>query len=269
MVSSMLEAVSATSVDRNSFTVSVLYDFSAAGPGTFTFHPVSSFQVIGLEDTNEATSDPVTINVGNTHPVSITVTEGVSKRELDIKKRWIADCPPGDRRLALLASSLDSKSLAIAAVRLLERNRTEHPDYGRYFGSNSIDQVYANFATIVNKVLDLPLRCAGDKNDCGSRGPVYASDDSLVYCENFFPPPDSATQTPYEGTPSLCEGSSPSIDHNRGALAFREFTHLLFRTSTYKRGCEESAGLSNDRKIQNADSYVVSTQATIYPEFMC
>ena len=255
MVSSMLEAVSATSVEQNPFTVSALYDFSATGPGTFTFDPVSSFQVVGLDDTDKATSDPVRINVKNAHPVSITVTDDVSKRELDLKKRWIADCPAVDHQLGLITSSLNSKELAQAAIWLLERNGTDNQDYISYFGTpDSFGLVYTNFANIVNNVLDLPLKCAGNNNNaCGSRGPVFVSDGSLVYCDNFF-------SDTYNPTSSLQKGDPLNITHNRGALAFRELTHLLLHTETYGYGCADSKGLSDPLKIQNADNYVVSTQ---------
>ena len=256
MVSLMLEAVSATSVEQNSFTVAALYDFSAAGPGVFAFDPVSSFQVIGLDDTNEAISYPVAINVGNTHPISVTVTDDVSKRELDLNKRLVADCPAGDRQSALRGSFTDIESLITSATTLLQKYGKNHEAYTRYFWiDSSLNGVFSNFATLAKDNWNSrTLRCAGANNACKSRGPVYVSGDSLVYCDSFF-------SGSYKPTPSLCDGNSPNINSNRGALAFREFTHLLLHTGTYGYGCSDSAGLSDPLKTQNSDNYVVSTQA--------
>ena len=87
-----LEAALATWGELNSFTVSVLYDFSATDPGTFTLNPVSTFQVIGVNDTDETVPDPVVINTEKAGPISITVTDHVSKRELGLEKRVAVDC---------------------------------------------------------------------------------------------------------------------------------------------------------------------------------
>ena len=71
-------------------TVSIAYDFSTTGPGTFTIDPVPRFRVAGLDGTAKT-------HVADTRSVSVTITDGASKRELEFEKRPIVICKDGKK----------------------------------------------------------------------------------------------------------------------------------------------------------------------------
>ena len=90
--------------------MSTAYDFSTSGPGTFTFDSISRFQVAGLNGTVEPT-------IADTHSVTVTITDNVPERKLDlrninvefpIKPDWAAILEEGVKEARALALVADS-----------------------------------------------------------------------------------------------------------------------------------------------------------------
>ena len=236
-----------TRVEANSFTVSAVYDFSAAGLGTFTFDPVPRFQVVGLDDT---------IKADIAHSVSITVTGDVSRRELNLEKRVIVQCDDDQKRGVMFGNYAFVQWLARVAISYIDEHGPGSSAYRRYFGTNTVtvQRVIDNFNAIATGQ-SVSLTCSS-ASDCGSREPVFIVDKTMGFCDEFFGPSFSPIG-------AFC--SNPAdIQSNRAGLPFLKIARRLPSIRSVGRNCDDSAmRTNNDEKISIAHSYAVSTQTPL------
>ena len=100
-----------------------MYDFSAAGSGTFTFDPVSKFQVITANNT---------IETSTARSISITVID-VSKRELDLEKRYKVNYDdPRKNKAILMDGYMEARLMANLAITAIDRLGPGHSLYEQY-----------------------------------------------------------------------------------------------------------------------------------------
>ena len=254
MVSFGPESAFVTSVERNCLTVSALHDFSGSGTGAFSFDPVSRFQVIGVDDSVETTSDATPIDIANAGSVSISITGGLSKRRVTI-----SCSSPRDGEVE--ASIEEARALASHAVEYIKKNGADTL-YKAYFGDNPTRDVITNFGFIIGMRSHnfKEAYCVCDPIIVTSVNPdVYntAGTGCINFCEPFF---DQKSLT------ALCKKEvSPTAKNLRGGSTLR----MLARTyapgvAGEHRTCEQSRGLSDFDKITNNDNYEASTQTLHY-----
>ena len=225
-----------------------LYDFSASGPGTFTFDPVSTFQVIGLDDNFETASDA--------RPVSITITD-VSKRGLNLEKRHQVSCRDDNKRTFISDSAGEAVAMATRAISYMHIHGSGDQLYKDYFGRNVILDVMVNFNKIVNEeAFPGIMSCSDPSHSCTGNSVTYTQQSGdhmdIFFCDPFYGLVSSG---------SLCTGTSAESRSHRGGQTLRALAYaLLPNTGKQVDGCSESRGLTDDKKINNLDTYMVSTQ---------
>ena len=250
-----------TPAKANSLAVFSSYNFSASGPGTFIFDPVSTFQVIGLNDSCETTFGATRINATNAGSVSITVTD-VSKREIKLEKRRKVECGTSTKSSFISDSVKEATHMATQAVAYIKAHGDGDSLYMSYFRHNSISDVIANFNKIVNEdALPGTMSCSDPDNACSSDNPAYkqpAGDHfNIYYCDQFYQ---------LDHTDSLCTNPNVSDLKIRGSRALSVLAYAL--SSNMRKlveGCDDDTmSLSADDMIRNPDNYMVSTQILRY-----
>ena len=217
-----------------------MYDFLAAGPGTFTFEPVPRFQVVGPNDITIIEAD-----TANTRSVSITVTNGVSKRELSLGKRKKVACS-NPRHAKYISDALDeARSLIREAAKYIVDKGPQTDLYKAYFGSHDIFEVHHVYNAIAEPRGPMPMGCA-DSSDSRCKDHIGLwSSDAINWCWPFF-----EFTKPLD---MICDESKPT----RGGPVITLAALGLGLTTELETGCEESKGLSDDRKIKNGANFGV------------
>ena len=233
-----------TSAELRSSVVSALYDFSASGPGAFTFDPVSKFKVIGADGITHT-------EIAKAHPVSITITDGVSKPE----KRQQVDCADFKHSSAISGSAAGARALASAALSYLKSHGDDDKLYKSYFGSNAIENITSNFLTIVDEgTAPGALSCSDPFNICRDTPSVaYNSGQDIYYCNSFY------SQLPLS---SLCTGETTVSARNiRGGTTLRQLAgSLIFGMQSPGLSCSDSQQIPVREQIRTDDNYEVSAQ---------
>ena len=228
--------------------MSTLYDLSANGPGTFTFDPVSTFQVMGPDHT-------VKTDVANVYPISVSITDDVSKRELNFEKRQEIVCPEDRSKLTLMLQGwLDSSFLAATAVSYLNSKSKESAEtFKIFFGDSDRDKVIANFRRIQNSAA-IPgnMLCSDPSNKCSTiTAPAYVTGNDVHLCNKYFS---------QRSLDSLCQENIVNARNILGGTALSQAAEVLGIGGSQTVGCGDSdRNLRDDQKIQNADNYQVST----------
>ena len=227
-----------------------MYDFAAAGPGTFTFDPVSTFQVIGLDDIVEAISGT---NAGS---VSITVTDDVSKRELYVEKRAHVSCPNSAQASFISTSYSEGKKMASLAVSYIRSRGALDPLYTGYFGTNPTSSVISKLSAVANENSSTRiLGCSDPARACTPGVIAYTviATTNIYYCSIFYNQVAPGT---------LCRGNPVANRNIRGGTTLHELTHAVAGTVDVTYGCSADRALSNPNKLKNADSYNVRIQTS-------
>ena len=253
-----------TLIEPNCFTVSALYDFSAAGPGTFTFEPTSGLRAIGFNDTVRATN-AVHLNIADARSVTITVTDDVSKRSLHLDKRRLINCPDRDQTAFILSSQLERIMLAYNAISYVNGMGSHTYDFTKvylaYFANIEPKLVVAAFNEVANadlssRTLSCPDRCPGSlvANTDVQTGDIY-------FCPPFFNQVDST---------KLCNNEAKVDDNNiRGVTAIRQMFRAIGGKNDYAVGCSKSRNLhKNAERLGNIDSYGVSPKTPLSPHVL-
>lgn len=230
-----------------------MYDFSATGPGTFTFDPVPTFQVSGLNDVVETISDTVRLNITNTGSVSITVTDDVSKRSLNLEKRAEVVCSNSTQASFISVSYTEGKYLAALSSSYITTRGANDSVYKAYYGTNPISSVISKFDAVANENSTSRLLSCTDPNTCATGIIAYTdlSTTNIYYCDIFYN---------YLPSDSLCNNGSTVNDRKvRGSIALHELTHAVADTTDVTYGCPSNQALTDSYKVINADSYNVST----------
>ena len=251
-----LEAAFVTSVERNCLTVSALYDFSASGLGTFTFDSVSRFQVIGVNDGVETTSDATPVDIANVRSVSVSITD-------DLSKRGIANGCRQMEYFYVQDSIKEARDMARLAIAYIVENQDRDGFYKTYFGTNPTSDVICNFASIVkadthtvNTVCLDPICDAGDRNPRDAINP--AGSDDIHFCIPFFS---------QDHLPSLCKkDTAPTARKIRGGTVLRMLARAFVPGVVGEgRTCDGARELTDHGKITNNLNYEASTQTPHCP----
>ena len=245
-----------TSVETSLLTVSALYDFSGSGLGTFTFDPVSRFEVIGLNDTVDTTSGAIPIVVADAHPVSITITNDASKRELKLEKRELIriGCDATSVRYPFVRDSvIEAQSMAGTARTYIENNHSDQL-FKDYFGTNSEQTVMDRFTLIFRADRGYPqmtLHCEADEKSCGGRI-AYYNDAGGHYCNAFW------DQKGVKGIKDFCKDSSDYV--YRGGTTLRMLAAIFNGADDHypRLACDKAITFDNHQKIITARNYEVS-----------
>ena len=232
--------------------MSTAYDFSTTGPGTFTIDPVPWFQVVGIDGTAKT-------HVADTRSVSITVTDGVSKREVDLEKRTIVICKDDAQNTFLVDSLLEAWDLSYSASAHLMLWGDTSPIFKEYFGLHD-GTVRRNFDTIYEeRLLSVVLVCGGSSDRCSDGIAGYSDDNQTFYfCPLFFAANYPAGQ--------LCKGANVDEKGVRGGIVISQLAYALLGAQEFKGGCSDSRDLPDDEKLINAANYeVILVPFVVYP----
>ena len=246
--------MSATSVEPNSLTVSALYDFSASGPGTFTFNPISSFQVTGRNSTFKAISGTARTNIANagSGSVFITITHDVSKRELNLRKRARLNCSDPEKASFISDSVREGVFMAMNASMYIRTRGADDPLYKAYFGSNLAPRVISTLENAGGEnSTSRIMGCSDPIGACDGKLAAYTviSSTDIYYCDLFWDerPPDS-----------LCNGNAANVVNAlnlRGGTTLHELTHAVANTEDLAYECPDVRKLSDSDKLRNAANY--------------
>ena len=214
-----------------------MYDFFAAGSGTFTFHPVSKFQVIGTNNTIEA-------NIARS--VSITVID-VSKRELDLEPKVPSFRCKGEHNKTLRAAYWEARVMANYAIINIERKGPDDSHYMKYFGKNNYVNVMANFVDIVSP--NNPHDFACDDYSCFDEPYHYFGTNGILFCQPFFSLLRSKT---------LCVLPARMPRETRGGAMLIAMSPPYLKKDD--KTCDEAKALLDPEKFTTAANYAVSAQ---------
>ena len=242
-----------TSVEQNGFTVSAVYDFSTAGPGTFILEPVSNFQVIEVDGTVETITDT---GVDSGRSVSITITDDVSKRELDLEKRVDSDCKDDYKKFAIAYGYAEAKFLASRAAAYISfYGGDQDQTYKDYFGTSPIQFVINNFNAVANDKMVGAMNCDSDPgNSCHGDRVLYTGNKvNIYYCPNYF-----GLRT----SDMLCKDKTLEADNIFGSFNLYALLMMHNIAGNVKDGdrCYKAKDLIASDKIKNGRNYAVSTQ---------
>ena len=224
--------------------MSTAYDFSTTGPGTFTIDPVPWFRVVGLDGITET-------HVANTRSISITVTDGVSKGELDLEKRTSVACEDASENKLLKIGLVESSTLIASALLHIQFYGHKNPAYKDYFGINTVESVVKNLEAILNdKSTSTILRCAGPSDHCPNGIASYSPDNkSLYFCPVFF--------TDSYSPDHLCHDYTVDEQVISGGLVITQLAFAILGAQEIKDGCPDSRNLPDGDKLKNAANYEV------------
>ena len=247
-------------VELNPFTVSSLYDFSATGPGTFTFDPVPSFQVV--DDTVGAASNTVSLDIANARSVAVTVTGDASKRSLHPDMPHQFKCNDLTQAGLIFISHLESEWLAANAIDYIKRLPAPNVLFRKYFGSSGSRVVISAFERVVNdNIGSRDLSCLDSQHKCSNIA-AYSSSDTIHYCPPFFCQVDAT---------KLCSKQTKIEANNiRGSTTISQVLQVLGLAGNSLVGCTNAGDPNADtnEKIHNGDSYGVSPHL-VFLELVC
>ena len=218
--------------------MSTLYDFSASGVGTFTFDPISTFQVKGPNQTLKT-------NIADVHPVSVSITGGVSKR---FEKRQGIDCKDVDKYGLMVVAAFEVPLLADEAISYLQSDpNSEH--FRTYFGNNDLKTVEDNFRKIASLQIPGTMHCS-QSSQC-SNTPAFIIDSDVYVCKAFF---DQRFLT------SLCSENIVNQSRTRAGTALSQVAQVIgVANRAPLSGCGAAEHLSKADKLRSADNYQVSS----------
>ena len=219
-----------------------MYDFSVIGPGTFTFDPVSMFQVIGPDGT-------VKTNIADAGSVSITVTDDVSGGKFGLGRHPKVRCADPKKASFLSDSIAESKLMASVASAYIRKHGVRDSVYRDHFGSNPPSLVMYNFDDIRSESLASGyLDCADPLNLCGNIVSYTDASGDIYFCPEFFD---------YLPPSSLCRGNDANNLNLRGGSITDEFAFAALGTGDLRNNCPESRKLFDFEKIRNGANYRV------------
>ena len=244
--------------------MSALYDFSGSGLGTFTFDPVSTFQVIGLNDAVETTPGATPIDIANAGSITITITDDASKRELELDKLVMVlpiECGDHSELVSINSSVTEARALASLASSYIRIMNDGDQPFKDYFGTNSKKDVMEEFDRIFNVDTfnahshpnQITLSCFYSSDACDRNKFAYADGLTIHYCLPFN------EQRGVEHIQEFCVDTS---DHAyRGGTTLRM---LAAAPSDFivdlQQGCDAVKRLGDTKKLGSAENYEVSIQ---------
>ncbi|KAK0441457.1 Metalloprotease [Desarmillaria tabescens] len=241
--------------------LSTLFDFASAGPGTFTFTPVTTFQMVGAEAgfINAVSLDKVSVTSSS---VEVHVSGDLAKRDLPVLDARAVDiCTSTSQRSFIDASYTEAKSLASIASSYIATNGANSL-YTAYYGATSTSTIRGVFNNVASESSSSrTLSCTDTFRACSSGVIAYTviSTTNVYFCSLFFSEVPSA---------NLCRGTSVASRNVRGGTTLHELTHATSGTDDVIYGCANDQALSDANQRRNADNYnCFSTQ--VYQNTQC
>jgi deuterolysin len=147
--------------------VSSLFDFEKLGTGSFTFSPLSTFQVIPADDSRKLTpADALKVSAAS---FDVEVTKDVAKREPKVMdKRATVSCTNSTYKSFISSSYSEGKSLASLAASYIASNGA-NTLFKSYFGTSSTTTVRNVFSNVANEnSSSRTLNCSDPYGGCSS-----------------------------------------------------------------------------------------------------
>ncbi|KAL0581490.1 hypothetical protein V5O48_000533 [Marasmius crinis-equi] len=226
-----------------SHDVASLFDFATAGPGTFTFTPISEFRVAGTE---EKAAHPALLASLSSSAEAIEVEiKDVGSKQV---KRAEPECSDSSKLSFIKSSYTESKELASITADYITSSGASDELYTSYFGSASTSQVAGVFSGVAGESGSRTLSCTDPANACDGNVIAYTiiSTTDIYFCDIFF---DEVPQS------QLCGGTTPAARNIRGGTTLHELTHALSDTDDVTYGCSADQALPQSQKTINADNY--------------
>ncbi|KAK0201344.1 Metalloprotease [Desarmillaria ectypa] len=241
--------------------LSTRFDFASAGPGTFTFAPVTSFQMTSPQArlANAASLDQVSISSSS---VDVHVSGDLAKRDLPVLDARAVDiCTSASQKSFIDASYTEAKSLASIASSYISNNGANSL-YTAYYGATSTSTIRSVFNNVASESSgSRTLSCTDTFRACSSGVIAYTviSTTNVYFCSLFF------NEVP---STSLCRGTTVASRNVRGGTTLHELTHATSGTDDVIYGCASDQALSDANQRINADNYnCFSTQ--VYQNTQC
>ncbi|KAK0430154.1 Metalloprotease [Desarmillaria tabescens] len=242
--------------------LSALFDFASAGPGTFTFTPMTSFYITSPEArvTDAASLDKVSISSSS---VDVNISGDLTKRDLFpvLNTRAVDICTNSSKAHIIDASYTGSKALASAASSYIAANGTNSL-YNSYFGTSPTSTVRAVFDRVANESSNTrTMDCTDPISACQTQGiAAYTAllIGNIFFCNLFFT---------LASTPRLCSGTVDGT-YTTDGLMLHELTHATSATIDVTYGCAKDRALLPVEQAVNADNYNCFANA-VYKATMC
>ncbi|KAK0449800.1 Metalloprotease [Desarmillaria tabescens] len=265
--------VSLTDLDDSAFTtigagetvtvdhdVSSLYDFASAGEGTYTFEPVTTFQMADVA-AKVAASTLNKVTVSSTS-MDVHVSGDLAARDVaGIDKRATAVCSSSTKKTFITSSYTEAKSLASLSSSYISSNG-KNTLYTAYWGATSTSTISSVYNAVASESSSSrTLSCTDTYGACTSGVIAYTviSTTNIYYCDLFF---NEVAST------SLCTGTTVAARNIRGGTTLHELTHAVADTDDVTYGCSADQALSDANARINADNYnCFATQ--VYQDTQC
>jgi len=243
-------------------TLEKLYDFAAAGAGSFTITPKVQFQLAGSDDEVNALGDLARVEVPNADSVTIKVARDVARREVRTPgKRAVVSCSNASHASFISASYTEGKSLASIAASYISTNGANSL-YTAYYKTSSTTTVRSKFSAVASESSSSrTLSCTDPYGVCDGNVIAYTviSTTNIYYCSIFYNEVASS---------ALCSGTTVASRNIRGGTTLHELTHAVAGTDDITYGCSADQALSASNQVINADNYnCFSTQ--VYQNTQC
>ncbi|ESK90392.1 deuterolysin metalloprotease family protein [Moniliophthora roreri MCA 2997] len=229
--------------------VASLFDFASAGAGTYSFKPVTSFQIAGSEEKVSGFAESEQADV-TSNAVAVNVTKQLEKPDI-LQKRARNICNNPAQNAFINAAYAEGKEMARASLAYMS-NYPGSDLYRRYFKNNDPNTVAGVFNGVATEnSAQRTIDCSDPYGYCSSRGwiayALYAPPGNVYVCPPFF------SQVPQN---DLCTGATTVNNRNqRGAIILHELTHAISGTVDVNYGCPVDEQLNANDQLRNADNY--------------
>ncbi|KAK0196196.1 Metalloprotease [Armillaria mellea] len=241
--------------------LSALFDFASAGPGTFTFTPVTSFYITSPEArvTDGAGLDKLSVSSSS---VDVNISGDLTKRDLFpvLSTRAVDICTDRTEAQIIDASYIGGKSLASSASSYIQSNG-EDSLYASYFGDTPTATVRTVFDRVANEAsMTRTMDCTDPLLICLEGVAAYTTipTSNVYFCPLFFS---------LDSTPGLCFGTVDDT-FTADATMLHELTHATSDTLDVAYGCATDRALPAVEQAVNADNYNCFADA-VYKATMC
>ncbi|KAF9266077.1 zincin [Marasmius fiardii PR-910] len=227
--------------------VASLFDFATAGPGTFSFSPISDFRVAGAEEKIDLPAKMNSLAVAS-DAIEVEI-KNVMKREI---KRAVAVCDDAQKK-----SFIQARHVYVSSWQFFSsytEGKALASQAANYINSNSGDALVEDYfstrgSTAAGESSSRTLSCTDPAGACDGNVIAYTviSTTDIYYCDIFFDEVDSE---------ELCNGdTTPAARNIRGGTTLHELTHALANTDDITYGCNNDKALSASQQIDNADNF--------------
>lgn len=227
--------------------VSSLFDFASAGEGTYTFEPVTTFQMADVAAKLVAsTLEKVTVSSTS---VDVHISGDLAARDVaGIDKRATPVCSDSTKKAFITSSYSEAKTLASLSSSYISSNG-KNSLYTAYWGATATSTISGVYNSVASESSSSrTLSCTDAYGACTSGVIAYTviSTTNIYYCSLFFNEVASS---------NLCTGTTVAARNIRGGTTLHELTHAVADTDDVTYGCSADQALSDANAKINADNY--------------